>query len=135
MSRMIFGMPGKLTITPLFGQHQNIFRKIFNQYKDSVVFITTEQIAWLSEVIRFIEFYLKRAKEFRDTSKKDIIDLLTQNNFTQPERLGSMAIWSLTKDNIEDQKKKLEAERNRLDTLNQDDANKMYRRELSELKM
>ena len=107
----------------------------YEERRQRHIVITTEQIAWLSEVIRFIEFYLKRAKEFRDTSKKDIIDLLTQNNFTQPERLGSMAIWSLTKDNIEDQKKKLEAERNRLDTLNQDDANKMYRRELSELKM
>jgi DNA topoisomerase-2 len=97
--------------------------------------ITRDQIAWLEEVIRFIEFYLEHAQEFRNTSKKTIIDLLIANKFTQPDRLGSMAIWSLTKDNADEQLKKLEAEKKKLALLEVDTPTKMYKRELSELKL
>lgn len=97
--------------------------------------ITSDQIAWLEELIRFIEFYLARTQEFRNTGKADLIKLLTDNKFSQPERLLGMSIWTLTKDNIEDQTKKLENERTKLEALLNDTPDKMYRRELSELKL
>ena len=97
--------------------------------------ISEEQIVWLEELIRFINFYIKNAKQFRDTGKKDLVELLKNNNFTQPERLLSMAIWNLTKDNIDELTKKLEDERKKLETLKEDSAEKMYRRELNALKM
>lgn len=97
--------------------------------------ITTAQIAWLEEVIRFIGFYLDRTQEFRNTGKADLIKLLTSNGFTQPDRLLGMSIWTLTKDNVDDQTRKLEAERKKLDNLKNDTPAEMYRRELNELKI
>jgi len=96
---------------------------------------TTESIAWLEEVIRFIQYYLKNTTKFRDTGKKDLIALLHAEKFTQPERLLSMSIWSLTKDHIEEHNKKLEAERKKLEALQSDTPVKMYKRELGELKL
>jgi DNA topoisomerase-2 len=97
--------------------------------------ITTDQIAWLDEVVRFIAFYLDNTQKFRNTGKKELIELLQANKFTQPERLLSMSIWTLTKDHSEDLLKKLESEKKKLDALNVDTADKMYRRELSEFKL
>lgn len=96
--------------------------------------ITKDQIAWLEEVIRFIAFYLDHAKEFRNTGKKDLVELLTKNAFTQPERLLSMSIWTLTKDHADELAKKLEGERKKLQTLEADSPAKMYKRELNEFK-
>lgn len=95
--------------------------------------ITKEQIIWLEEVIRFIEFYLARTQEFRNAGKKDLLKLLNDNNFTQPERLLSMSIWSLTKDHGDDLLKKLEAEKKKMASLLADNAAKMYKRELQNL--
>jgi len=97
--------------------------------------LTQEQIAWLEEVIRFIAFYLAHAQEFRNTGKKDLVELLTKNGFTQPERLLSMSIWTLTKDHADDLLKKLDVERKKLELLEVDTPAKMYKRELSELKL
>lgn len=97
--------------------------------------ISEELIKWLEEVVRFIEFYLARTKEFRNAGKKELLELLTTNKFTQPERLLGMSIWTLTKDNIDELLKKLDAERKKLQNLQADTAQKMYRRELLELKL
>ena len=96
--------------------------------------LTNEQIKWLEEVIRFIGFYLDNAQKFRNTGKKDLIALLNENKFTQPERLLGMSIWTLTKDHSDDLLKKLEAEQKKLQFLNSDTSEKMYRRELNEFK-
>lgn len=109
-----------------------------NRYEDrrkKQIQVTSDQISWLEEVIRFISFYLEHAQEFRNTGKADLLKLLTDNKFTQPDRLLGMSIWTLTKDNIEDQTKKLATEKNKLDTLLSDNAVNMYKRELSELKL
>ena len=97
--------------------------------------LTEEQIKWLDEVVRFIEFYLARTQEFRNAGKKELLELLTSNAFTQPDRLLGMSIWTLTKDNVEELLKKLEAERKKLKNLEADTAPKMYKRELAELKL
>jgi hypothetical protein len=97
--------------------------------------LTKSQTIWFEEVIRFINFYLDRTQEFRNTGKKDLVELLTKNNFTQPEKLLSMSIWTLTKDNIDELKLKLEAEKKKLSALEGDTPEKMYRRELKALKM
>jgi DNA gyrase/topoisomerase IV subunit A len=97
--------------------------------------ITEDLIKWLEEVVRFIEFYLARTQEFRNAGKKELLELLTSNAFTQPERLLGMSIWTLTKDNIDELLKKLEAERKKLQNLKTDTAPRMYRRELQSLSL
>lgn len=95
---------------------------------------TQEQIRFQSEVIRFIRFYLANTKVFRDTSKKDLIELLLKNGFDDYDRLLSMAIWNLTKDKIAELEKKLDDLKAYLKTLEDDTAVEMFRRELKSFK-
>jgi DNA topoisomerase-2 len=109
--------------------------KRYEDRRQKYIELTSAQIAWLEEVIRFINFYLANTQKFRDTGKKDLLELLNANKFTQPERLLGMSIWSLTRDHIEDSAKKLEFERKKLADLQVDQPVKMYKRELAALKL
>lgn len=91
---------------------------------------TKEAIRFQSEIIRFIRFYLANVTVFRDTSKKELIEVLLANNFADYERLLSMAIWNLTKDKIAELEKKLADLKAYLAMLESDTAVGMYEREL-----
>lgn len=96
--------------------------------------ITAEQIRLQSEIVRFIRFYLANVKTFKDTPKKELVELLLSKEFVDYDRLLSMPIWSLTKDRIAEIEKKLADLKTYLATLKSDTADEMYRRELKEFK-
>jgi len=89
-----------------------------------------ELIRYQSEVIRFIRFYLANTKVFKDTGKKELIELLLKNNFNDYDRLLSMSIWNLTRDKIAELEAKLEDYKKQLEVLMNDTADNMYKREL-----
>lgn len=97
--------------------------------------ITTEQIRWLEELIRFIAFYLENVQKFRNIPKAEMVDILIEAKFVDYDRLLGMPIYSLTRDRIEDIKLKLQGEREKLAKLQADNATAMYERELKELKL
>lgn len=92
-----------------------------------------EQVRFAGEVIRFIKFYLANVKVFRDTSKKELIEVLLENRFVDYERLLAMQIWSLTKDRIAELEGKLAALKAELAKIEADTAVDMYKRELKAL--
>lgn len=102
----------------------------YERRRQKLIADTSEQIRFLSETIRFIKYYLSMTKMFKDTGKKELIELLLRENFVDYERLLSMQIWSLTKDRIADLMKKLDDAKAYLATLNADDPVSMYKREL-----
>lgn len=106
----------------------------YEQRRQKLIADTKEAIRWQSEVIRFIRFYIANVNLFRDTSKKELIELLLQNNFIDYERLLAMQIWSLTRDKIAELEKKLEELKAYLASLESDTATKMYLRELKAFK-
>jgi DNA topoisomerase II len=90
----------------------------------------TELIRYQSEVMRFIKFYLSHTKVFKDTGKKELIELLLSNKFVDYDRLLGMAIWNLTRDKIAEIEDKLIELRSQMKALMDDTADDMYRREL-----
>ena len=92
-----------------------------------------EQVRFASEVIRFIKFYLANVKLFRDTAKKELVEVLLQNKFVDYERLLSMQIWSLTKDKIAELEDRLAKLKSELAKIEADTAAEMYKRELKAL--
>lgn len=92
-----------------------------------------EQVRFASEVVRFIKFYLTNVKVFRDTPKKELIDILLQNKFVDYERLLSMQIWSLTKEKITELEDRLAKLKSDLAKIEADTAAEMYKRELKAL--
>lgn len=135
----VWGPDGKIkryeSVEKLLGDFVTWRLDRYEERRVKLIAITTEQIAWYENVIRFIEYYLAHAQEFRNVGKKDLVAKLTAENFAEPERLLAMSIWTLTKDHVDDLTKKLDGERKRLASLQNDTPKKMYRRELAELKL
>src|SRR5574343_364167 len=72
---------------------------------------STDTIFDLEQKIRFINFYLKNHKVFKESSKKELIELLEKNKFVYIDKLLNMNIWNLTKDKIEQLQKDLDDEK------------------------
>lgn len=95
---------------------------------------TTENVRLMSETVRFIRFYLTNTKVFRDTGKKELIELLLSKDFVDYDRLLSMPIWNLTRDKIAELEKKLDDLKVYLVELQNDTGAQMYKRELKAFK-
>jgi len=106
---------------------------MFEIRRQKLIEVAKLDIAWASERIRFINFYLKNTALFKNTGKKELIELLISNKFTEYERLLAMSIWNLTKDKIAELEKELAGLKDYLATLEKDTADKMYVRELKAL--
>jgi|694.fasta_scaffold07849_20 DNA topoisomerase-2 len=108
----------------------------YEDRRQALIKLTEEDILWLDERIRFINFYLVNTEKFRNTGKKDLLELLSiQEDFTRPEALLNLSIWYLTKDKIEELEKELEAKLAYLEQLQGDTPVAMYAKEISELKL
>lgn len=107
----------------------------YEERRLALIKVVEEEILDLDEKIRFINFYLENTGVFRNTPKKELIELLTKNEFVSPDKLLSMPIYNLTKDKIEEIQKTLENKIQYLNTLQEDNATSMYVRELEELKL
>ena len=106
----------------------------YERRRQKMIDDVAEAIRFQSEVVRFIRFYLANTKVFRDTSKKELIELMLTNKFEDYDRLLSMSIWNLTKDKIDELEKKLDYLKTQLAALKADTADEMYKRELKQFK-
>lgn len=107
----------------------------YEDRRQALINLTEEEILWLDERIRFIQYYLENHEMFRTNKKDFIINQLVANEFTQPDRLMSQQIWSLTKEKIEELEVQLEQKLAYLESLKIDTPKAMYERELKELKL
>lgn len=106
----------------------------YEERRQKHIAICKEAIAWLSEMMRFILYYLKHSDTFRKLEDVELFNVLTEQKFTQIDRLLALPIRSLTKNKIDELQRKLDAEKEKLKGLQSDTADEMYRRELKELK-
>lgn len=93
---------------------------------------TSADIEWSSMKIRFINFYLKNTKLFKDTGKKELIALLLENDFPEYDRLLAMNLWNLTRDRIAELQKELDELKAKLIELKSETPENIYKRELKE---
>jgi DNA topoisomerase-2 len=91
-------------------------------------------LALANEKIRFIKFYIANAKWFSTSKKAEIEERLTKEKFVHIDELMSIRVYNLTRDQIE----KLEADiveiEKTLEYYRTTTAQKMYTKELKELK-
>ena len=106
----------------------------YEDRRKALIKLTEEEIIWLDERIRFINFYLANTTLFKNTGKKELLQLLLKEQFTQPEKLLSMQIWALTLDVITKLEEDLQNNLDKLTNLQNTNANYMYSEELKELK-
>jgi DNA topoisomerase-2 len=107
----------------------------YEQRRLALIDKTEEEILALDEKIRFVDFYLNNTTLFKNTAKKELIDLLLNNSFLAPEQYLSMAIWNLTKDKIAELNNDLVVKLDYLTLLQNETAHNMYVAELNDLKL
>jgi DNA topoisomerase-2 len=92
-------------------------------------------IAWASLKVRFIKFYLREYKFFRDTGNKELQARLVAEGFDRHDELLAMPMRNLTHDKILELEKDIVDLKLQLEGLKNDDAASMYRRELKSLNL
>ena len=106
----------------------------YEDRRQALIALTEEEIVWLDERIRFIEFYLANSSRFTNSKKDVIIAFLEEAEFSAPDKLLSMQIWSLTADKIAELKAQLEEKLVYLELLGKKTSKEMYLEELKQLK-
>lgn len=103
----------------------------YEERRQRLISETLTEVSWLNEKLRFIEFYLSNTEEFKNRKKDELIALLLDQNFEEYNRLLQMAIWSLTRDQIEKLQSEVKKKKEYLQFLESTNAKEMY---ISELK-
>jgi DNA topoisomerase-2 len=88
----------------------------------------------LEEKARFIKMYLANAEKFSKKTKQELTDILVKEKFTQIDKLLSIRIYNLTKDEIEKLETEIEKVKALIDGLKSTTAKEMYISELQQLK-
>lgn len=102
--------------------------------RDKLISTTEESIRILGETIRFIEFYIEYAKDFRQATKAELSEILLEAGFTDWEKLIGMPVYNLTFDRITELTTRKAKDEVTLAELQADTALAMYRRELKAFK-
>lgn len=112
----------------------NMRTGIFEVRRLALIAEYTEDVRYMSEKLKFILYYLKHTKDFRDKKKAEIIEMMESNGFTDIGKLMSLSIWSLTHDELEKLEKEIGNVTGQIDFLKHDTAQQMFIREVKELK-
>lgn len=88
----------------------------------------------LKERLEFIKYYLEDSAWVSKSTKKDIIDRLTFMGFQKIDDLLSIRVYNLTGEQIEELRRKIEAEAEVLESLKQTTAKQLYLKDLADAK-
>ena len=95
--------------------------------------LLTEEVRWLNEKKRFIEYYIENSRLLSSKTKKELDVLLREQGFTDINSLLDIKIYNLTKDAIISLDKQIESIEKELLQLSKTNCIKMYVKELKEL--
>jgi DNA gyrase/topoisomerase IV subunit A len=100
--------------------------KLLEQFQKSLDFA--------NEKIRFIKFYISNAKWFSTSKKTEIEERLANENFVHVDELMSIRVYNLTKEQIEKLENEIQEIEKSIEFYQSITADKMYLKELKELK-
>jgi DNA topoisomerase-2 len=97
--------------------------------------VLNNELQWLKEKYRFVEFYIKNHIKFAKKNKKQLFEMLDDEEFAHIDKLLSLSIYSLTSDEIKKLKIKIKDIQSEIGNLKNTNAKEMYIKELEELKL
>lgn len=96
--------------------------------------ILTEELKWLVEKLKFIKYYLDNSTSFSRRGKDSLFQMLKKEGFKQIDRLLSLRIYTLTKDEIVKLKTSIKSVNAEIKELKKLTAKDIYIEELKKLK-
>lgn len=94
-----------------------------------------EEMKWLVEKLKFIKYYLDNSQSFTRKGKDALFQMLSEEGFTHIDKLLSLKIWSLTKDEIVKLKKSIIGVNADIKVMKKNTAKDIYIEELKSLKL
>lgn len=94
-----------------------------------------EEMKWLAEKLKFIKYYLENSQSFTKKGKDALFQMLSKEGFIQIDRLLSLKIYSLTKDEIVKLKESIRSINADIKVMKKNTAKDMYIEELKNLKL
>lgn len=94
-----------------------------------------EELKWLAEKLNFIKYYLVNSQSFTKKGKDALLQMLSKEGFTHIDKLLSLKIYSLTKDEIVKLKNNIKKISSDYKLMKNNTAKDMYIGELKDLKL
>jgi DNA topoisomerase II len=93
-----------------------------------------QDLAWLLEKIRFIEFYIENSTDVSKMKKSELIEVMAELGFTSTDRLLSIKVYNLTSDEIEALRADIEKVEARIKEMESTDNVTLYLKDLKAFK-
>lgn len=107
----------------------------YEERRLKLIELYTQDLAWLNEKLRFIEYYIKNSESFSKKKKDDLRQMLESKKFVHIDDLLDIRIYNLTLEQIQKLKDEIEKVQLLIDALNNTSNKEMYIKELEELKV
>jgi DNA topoisomerase-2 len=105
----------------------------YEERRNKLIEILTTNLELMTEKRRFIEFYINNSKDIATKNKKELEQILVDNNFVNITKLLDIRIYNLTKDDIAKLESQIEKTTKDVETLKKTTCVKMYLKELESL--
>jgi DNA topoisomerase-2 len=105
----------------------------YEERRVKLISILTEELQWLEEKRRFIDFYINNSKEFSSKTKKELEAFLTDQGFVNISKLLDIRLYNLIKDDIQKLDGQIDKTKKEIAALEKTNAVKMYIKELEAL--
>ena len=105
----------------------------YEERRQKLLQINEDELKWLNNKLRFIEYYLDNSKKFSNKTKSELIEILEKEKFFDIDKLIRIPIYSLTRDELEQLKKDITDVSAKIKALKSTNAGEMYKKELGEL--
>lgn len=105
----------------------------YEERRTKLINILTDELLWMEEKRRFIDYYINNSKEFSSKTKKELETLLTDEGFTNISKLLDIRLYNLTKDDIQKLDSQIDKTKKEIIALEKTNAVKMYIKELEAL--
>jgi DNA topoisomerase-2 len=107
----------------------------YEERRQKLLQLYSEQLDWLNEKLRFINYYIKNSESFSKKKKDDLRKMLTDLKFKNIDDLLDIKIYNLTLEQIEKLKEEIEKVKKLIQDLKNITNKEMYIKELEELKL
>jgi len=109
--------------------------KKYEERRLKLIELLKADLIWLEEKRRFVRYYLENHLNFAKKNKKQLFKMLEENKFYNIDKLLKLPIYSLTKDEIEKLKNKINEIKANIKEYKNTNSKEMYIKELEELKL
>lgn len=108
---------------------------IFEQRRVKQISIFENDLKWLTEKKKFIQYFIENSKRLVNLNKQELFDDLTEKGFVEIDKLMNIKLYNLTKEEIDKLNAQIEDTENEIRQLHTTNAKEMFLSNLKSIKV